>query len=92
MLPFIFDFYQDFSEENNFLCVNRTFVILLCVMWILLQTILISVCCIMVRKYKRLAELEDDQRSLQRIQHEFENRKVHWADHQGSSRVLMYTT
>lgn len=45
----------------------------------------------MVRKYRRLAEAEEDQRSLERVQSEFDSRKVHWADQNGS-RVLMYTT
>lgn len=70
---------------------NRTFLILLLVMWLLLQTILITVCCIMVRKYRRMAEIEEDQRSLERVHSEFDSRKVHWADQNGS-RVLMYTT
>lgn len=72
---------------------NRTFLILLLVLWLLLQTILITVCCIMVRKYRRLAEIDEDQRSLDRGggPSEFDSRKVHWADQNGS-RVLMYTT
>lgn len=77
--------------DSNFVCMNRTFLILLLVVWLLLQTILITVCCIMVRKYRRLANIEEDQRSLERVSSsEFDSRKVRWADQNGS-RVLMFT-
>lgn len=83
----------------NFMCINRTFVILLGVLWLLLQVIVLAVCGVCVRRYKRLANAEDDQRELQKaaMAENFGfgssvdmHRRVRWAD-QGRSRVLMYT-
>lgn len=83
----------------NYMCINRTFVILLGVLWLLLQVIVLAVCGVCVRRYKRLANAEEDQRELQKaaMAENFGfgssvdmHRRVRWAD-QGRSRVLMYT-
>lgn len=79
-------------KSENVICINQTLIILVIILWILLQAILIASCCITIRKYKRLATVDDDQSSLAKIHQnmEFENRRVHWAD-QGRSHVLMFT-
>lgn len=86
------------GDGSNYMCVNRTFVILVGVLWLLLQVIVLAVCGVCVRRYKRLANAEDDQRQLQKAAMENfgfgegadAHRRVRWAD-QGRSRVLMYT-
>lgn len=85
-----FFFYTVDELPDNIICINQILVILLIVLWILIQIIIIASCFIVIRKYKRLAEIEDDRSSLQKIhQHlDFENRRVRWAD-QGQPRVLM---
>lgn len=84
------------SDSSSVVCINRTLIILLCVLWLVLQTILIVVCTILIRRYKRIADAQDDQRTLQSAA-AMENfgfgdvhRRVRWAD-QGRSRVLMFT-
>lgn len=82
----------DQEKSESLVCINQVLLILLIVLWILLQLIIIASCCITIRKYKRLAGIDDDRSSLAKIHQnmEFENRRVHWAD-QGRSHVLMYT-
>lgn len=84
------------TSDSGSVCINRMLIILLCVLWLVLQTILIVVCTILIRRYKKIAEAQDDQRALQTAA-AMENfgfgdvhRRVRWAD-QGRSRVLMFT-
>lgn len=83
----------DSSLSDHAICINQTLLICLLVLWIVFQIALLMCSCILIRKYKRLAEYED-RRALSKMNHHLEidtiNRRVHWAD-EGRSQVLMYT-
>ena len=84
MFSFCFYIFVELDHNDNIICINQTLMLIVLLFWLFLQIILMSGCCILINKYKRIAEMEEDRASLQKIHQslEFDNvsRHVHWAD------------
>ena len=65
---------------------DQSLLVAVLIFWTIFQVIILFGCCILVRKYKRYVDVEDDRSSLQRIDHnlypddDILDRRVRWAD------------
>lgn len=81
----------DIVEKNNeTICIDQTLFAILLLLWILLQLILLIACIALIRKYKRVADIEEDRSSLAQIHSSLDvdsvNRRVRWADERERDR------
>lgn len=73
------------TQTSNTICVDQTFILCLLLFFGILVVVLVIGCALMLFRYKRKLQLEEDRNSLQRFQYGFEpfdslSRRVHWAD------------
>lgn len=62
---------------------DQSLLIAILIFWIIFQIIILLGCCILVRRYRKLTSLEDDQSSIDNHGYypdSLENRHVRWAD------------
>lgn len=79
------DTINDPIKNPNSVCMDQTFLLSLLLFFGLLLIILVVGCSLMIYRYKRRLQLEEDRSSLHRFQLGFDpydsfNRRVHWAD------------
>lgn len=73
-----------YDKDPNMLCMSSGVIVMVLLFWLFLQVILLAGCCILIKKYRKIAEIEEDRRSLQRLQQSINSdsldRRVRWAD------------
>lgn len=71
---------------SNTICIDQTFILCLLLFFGILVVVLVIGCALMLFRYKRKLQAEEDRNSLQRFQYGFDpdfdslSRRVHWAD------------
>lgn len=85
--------YEDTSSlATNTICIDQTFILCLLLFFGILVIVLVIGCTLMLFRYKRKLQEEEDRNSLHRFQYGFEpfdslSRRVHWADGFANPRV-----
>lgn len=80
------------ADKDNLFCINLSLLIIILIFFLIIQIACMTGCCILIKKYKKMSDLEEDRKSLNRIHNSLEyDRHVHWADQNSAPHFFYYT-
>lgn len=80
------------ADKDNLFCINLSLLVIILIFFLIIQIACMTGCCILIKKYKKMSDLEEDRKSLNRIHNSLEyDRHVHWADQNSAPHFFYYT-
>lgn len=80
------------ADKDSLFCINLSLLVIILIFFLIIQIACMTGCCILIKKYKKMSDLEEDRKSLNRIHNSLEyDRHVHWADQNSAPHFFYYT-